>query len=275
LADERWAEITAPAFPGERLSACYNPLLAAERRRKRGELLQQTEARRRRLADEVARRRRRPLTQAQIAWKAGRLLQRDKVAKHFALTIGDGRLAWARRPESIQAEAQLDGIYVIRTSEPRRRLSAADGVRCYKRLGSVEQAFRCLKGLDLLVRPIYHRAAPRVRAHVLLCMLAYYVEWQLRQAWAPLLYEDEEAEASRRRRDPVAKAEASESAERKKRTHAGASGLEAHSFRTLLAALGTQTRNRCVVAGDESGATSVQVSEPTPLQAEALRLLGL
>jgi transposase len=269
------AEITSPDFPGERLVACYNALLAEERRRKRNELLQQTEGQLTRLAQYVARRTRQPLTQAEIALRAGKRINRYKMAKHFRLTITDGHFAWARREESIRREEQLDGIYVIRTSEPRRRLSAADSVRSYKRLASVEQAFRSLKGIDLMVRPIYHRVEPRVRAHVFLCMLAYYVEWHMRRCWAPLLFEDEELEQARGERDPVAKAESSEAVEVKKRMHLTESGLEVHSFRTLLAELGSQTRNTCAVTGDESGASFQQVSEPTPLQAEAIRLLGL
>jgi transposase len=269
------AEITSPDFPGERLIACYNALLAEERRRKRNELLGQTEALLTRLARDVARRTQKPLMQTEIALRAGKRINRYKMAKHFQLAIADGHFAWARREESIRREEQLDGIYVIRTSEPCEQLSAADGVRSYKRLALVEQAFRSLKGLDLMVRPIYHRVEPRVRAHIFLCMLAYYVEWHMRRCWAPLLFEDEEVEAARRERDPVAKAEASESVEVKKRTKKTETGLEVHSFRTLLAELGSQTRNTCAITGDPSGATFQQVSEPTALQAEAYRLLGL
>jgi transposase len=275
LEEVNLAEITSPEFPGERLVACYNPLLAEERRRKRQELLQQTENELTRLAQDVARRTHKPLTQTEIALRAGKRLHRYKMAKHFQLTIADGHFAWARREESIRAEEQLDGIYVIRTSEPRRWLGAADAVRSYKRLALVEQAFRSLKGLDLMVRPIYHRVEPRVKAHIFLCLLAYYVEWHLRRSLAPLLFEDEELEATRRERDPVAKAEASESVEQKKKTHLTESGLEVQSFRTLLAELGSQTRNTCVLVGEPSEASFQQLSEPTPLQAEAFRLLGL
>ena len=269
------AEITSPDFPGERLVACYNALLAEERRRKRNELLQQTEALLTRLAKYVARRTRQPLTRTEIALRAGKRINRYKMAKHFQLTIADGHFAWARREESIRREEQLDGIYVIRTSEPRRRLSAADSVRSYKRLASVEQAFRSLKGVDLMVRPIYHRVEPRVRAHIFLCMLAYYVEWHLRRSWAPLLFEEEELEQARGERDPVAKAEASEAVDLKKKTRRTESGLEVHSFRTLLAELGSQTRNTCTIVADPTQASFEQVSEATPLQAEAFRLLGL
>src|SRR4051795_5971180 len=139
------------------------------------------------------------------------------MSKHFTMTIGDGSLGWARKQDEISKEELLDGIYVIRTSEPTERLTAADSVRSYKRLALVEQAFRCVKGIDLLVRPIHHRTAERVRAHILLCLLAYYVEWHLRRAWGPMLFEDEELAADRQRRDPVLPARASESARRKKK----------------------------------------------------------
>jgi transposase len=275
FAEVNLAEITSPDFPGERLVACYNALLAEERRRKRNELLQQTEALLTRLAKYVARRTRQPLTRTEIALRAGKRINRYKMAKHFQLTIADGHFTWARREESIRREEQLDGIYVIRTSEPRRRLSAADSVRSYKRLASVEQAFRSLKGVDLMVRPIYHRVEPRVRAHIFLCMLAYYVEWHMRRSWAPLLFEEEELEQARGERDPVAKAQSSEAVGLKKKTRLTESGLEVHSFRTLLADLGSQTRNTCTIVADPTQANFEQVSEATPLQAEAFRLLGL
>ena len=180
-----------------------------------------------------------------------------------------------RKGNAIQQEELLDGIYVIRTSEPAERLKADDGVRSYKRLALVEQAFRCLKGIDLLVRPIYHRTADRVRAHILLCQLAYYVEWHLRQVWEPLLFEDEELAVDRNRRDPVAPARASESARLKKKTHATPGGLPVHSFRSLLAHLGTRCRNACVVTGDPKQTTFRQVTEADALQAEALRLIRM
>jgi hypothetical protein len=164
---------------------------------------------------------------------------------------------------------------VIRTSEPAERLTAADGVRTYKRLALVEQAFRCLKGIDLLVRPIHHRTAERVRAHILLCLLAYYVEWHLRRAWEPLLFEDEELAADRQRRDPVRPAHPSESARLKKKTHATPEGRPVHRFRSLLAHLGTRCRNTCVVTGDPKETTFRQVTEADALQAEALRLLKM
>jgi transposase len=270
---ERLAEITSPDFPDERLVACYNAQLAEQRRHKRQELLAATQADLEDLAVSVARPAGRPETAAEIGVRAGKIINHYKVAKHFTLTIHDGHLGWARNEIAIRREELLDGIYVIRTSEPAERLKAADGVRSYKRLALVEQSFRCLKGVDLLVRPIHHRAADRVRAHILLCLMAYYVEWHLRRAWEPLLFEDEELVVDRRRRDPVAPARASESVRRKKKAHKTPEGLPVQSFRTLLAHLGTRCRNTCVVTGDPKGTTFFQVTEADALQAEALRLI--
>jgi transposase len=275
LEEVHLAEIDSPDFPDERLVVCFNPRLAQERRRKRQVLLEQTEVRLQRLVHQVARRTQHPLGQADIGIKAGRILQRSKVAKHYQLDIADGHFTWRRREEAIRREEELDGLYVIRTSEPKRRLSAAEAVRSYKRLGLVEQAFRSLKGVDLLVRPIHHRVPPRVRAHLFLCMLAYYVEWELRRCWAPLLFAEENLEGARQARDPVVPAEATEEAKAKKRTKQTAQGLEVQSFRSLLAQLASQTKNSCVVVGDDSGSSFEQVSEATPLHAEALRLLQL
>jgi transposase len=275
LEAERLAEITSPEFPGERLVACYNPQLAEQRRQKRQDLLAATQAELETLAARVARPGGRPETAAEIGVRAGKIINHYKMAKHFTLTIRDGHLGWARKQQAIAQEELLDGIYVIRTSEPAARLTAADGVRSYKRLALVEQAFRCLKGIDLLVRPIHHRTADRVRAHVLLCLLAYYVEWHLRQAWEPLLFEDEELTVDRRNRDPVAPAQASESARQKKKTHVTPGGLPVQSFRTLMAHLGTRCRNTCIVSADLERTPFRQVTEADALQAEALRLIAV
>jgi hypothetical protein len=272
LETRRLAEITAPDFPGERLVACSNPPLAERRRQRRRELLEATEVELGALAASVARPGRPPETAAEIGGRAGKIIDHYKVAKHFTPAIHEGHLAWARKEEAIRQEELLDGIYVIRTSEPAASLTAADGVRTYKRLGLVEQAFRCLKGIDLLVRPIHHRTADRVRAHILLCLLAYYVEWHLRRAWEPLLFEDEELAEDRRRRDPVRPARPSESARLKKKAHTTPGGLPVHSLRSLLAPLGTRCRNTCVVTGDPKETTFRQVTEADALQAEALRL---
>jgi hypothetical protein len=267
------AEIASPDFPGERLFACYNPLSAEKRRQKRAALLAATEAKVAKLAQAVSRRTKAPLSAAAIGVKAGRVIGRHKMAKHIRLTIHDGVFTWEHDVESIKREGLLDGIYVIRTSEPAEQLSAADGVRSYKRLSQVEQAFRCLKGIDLLVRPIHHRLEPRVRAHVLICVLAYYVEWHLRRAWRPLLFEDEELDRDRVVRDPVAAAEPSDSVRRKKTTRQTAAGLPVHSFRTLLAHLGCRSRATYQVVSDPSEATFTRVTELDPVQREALRLL--
>ena len=269
------AEIESPDFPGERLIACYNPLLAEKRRRKREELLAATEENLAKLARAVSRRTKRPLTDAEIGVKAGRVIGRHKMAKHIRLKICDSIFTWSHDDESIKRESLLDGIYVVRTNEPAERLSAAASVRAYKRLSLVEQLFRCLKGIDLLVRPIHHRIEPRVRSHVLICVLAYYVEWHLRRAWRSLLFEDEELERDRQERDPVAPAQPSATVRQKKRTHQTTGGLPVHSFRTLVAHLGNRRRETCQVVSDPSGTTFQQVTDLDPVQAEALRLLEM
>jgi hypothetical protein len=215
------------------------------------------------------------LSAVTIGLKAGKVIGRYKMAKHFQLKIAKGRFRFARNAASIQREEQLDGIYVIRTSERGKKWPAADCVRTYKGLARVEQAFRCFKGLDLRVRPIHHRVDPRVRAHLFLCLLAYYVEWHMRQAWTPLLSADEELEADRAERDPVQPARPSESAAEKKQKHTTAAGRPAHSFGSLLTHLGTQVRNTHQLVADDFGATFQQLTEPDALQAEALRLLSL
>jgi transposase len=269
------AEITSAEFPGERLVACFNPLLAEERARKRAALLWATEEKLQRIAREVARRTKTPLLKDAIALKVGKVVNRHKVGKHFSLHMEDGVFRWERDEASIAQEAALDGIYVIRTSEPKKRLSAQDTVRSYKNLGQVEQVFRCLKGIDIRVRPIHHREDPRVRAHVFLCLLAYYVEWHMRRALSSLLFDDEELTANRKTRDPVAKAEPSPSSRRKKVERTTPDGLPVHSFNTLLDELGTLCRNRCRIQADPSGSTFTQETQPTRLQARALELLSL
>ena len=269
------AEITAPEYPGERLIACFNPLLAEERRQKREALLEATERAYAKIAREVARRRKTPLTAAEIGVKVGRVRDRFKVGKHFELTIADGVFQWARRDEAIRGEAALDGLYVIRTSEPGAQLSAADTVRTYKNLAVVERVFRCLKGIDLRVRPIYHRIPPRVRAHFFLCLLAYYVEWHLRAALRPLLFEDEQLPQDRWTRDPVAPAQPSPATQRKKVQRTTAAGRPLHSFDTLLAALGTRCRTNCRMTADPAAPRVQQLTDLTPLQARAMELLQL
>ena len=269
------AEITSPAYPGERLIACFNPLLADERRRTREDLLAATERELTTLARAAARRTRTPLDDATLGLKVGRVIHHYKMAKHFAVTITGGRVTWTRRDASIHQEAQLDGFYVIRTSVAASHLSAADAVRHYKGLARVERAFRCLKGIDLRVRPIHHRTEDHVRAHIFLCLLAYYVEWHLRQAWAPLLFTDETLEADRQTRDPVAPATPSAHARRKKVARQTSDGLPLHSFDTLLAALATRGAHTCRLRSDPTAAPVRQVTPASPLQARALELLGL
>jgi transposase len=269
------AEIRSPEFPGERLVACYNPLLADERGRKREELLAATEKELAKLVRQVARRTKRPMSQTDIALKAGRIVNRFKVAKHFELSIEDEAFDFTRNTASIEQESQLDGIYVIRTSEPETELSADDAVRNYKRLAEVEQAFRSLKSIDLLVRPICHRTEDHVRAHIFVCLLAYYVQRHLKQAWAPLLFEDEQLPVDRATRDPVLPAEPSASAKRKRVTHRTADDLPVHSFGTLLAELATRCRHTCAPAAGSVEATFTKLTDATPLQIEAFRLLGL
>jgi transposase len=268
------AEVRSPDFPGERLIACFNPLLATDRRRKREELLAATEKDLERLSREVKRRTKTPLGKADIGVKAGRILGHFKMAKHFQLTIADGAFSWARREDAIQRETALDGIYVVRTSQTQQQLPAPDAVRKYKSLAVVERAFRCFKGVDLLVRPIHHHTEDHVRAHVFLCMLAYYVEWHMREALAPLLFHDEELKSDRTRRDPVAPAAPSQTARAKKATRTSQDGLPLHSFQTLLAELATRCRNTGRLKSDTSRTFEI-VTEPTPLHARAFDLLGL
>jgi len=275
LDEKNLVEIQSPEYPGERLMVCYNPLLAEERKRKRENLLRATEKALTRIVKQVERRKTKPLTATEIALKVGKVLGHYKMGKHFVHTIADGKLSWSRRVDTIEQEAKLDGIYVIRTSEAAERLSAADVVRGYKSLAQVERAFRSLKGLDLLIRPIRHRTEERVPAHIFLCMLAYYVEWHLRRVWAPLLFEDEELPKERQRRDPVLPASSSESARAKKLTHQTADGLPVQSFATLLSDLASRARVTYSLKTDQSGPTFQQVPPPTPLQAKAYELLNL
>lgn len=275
LFDERdLAEITSPDYPGERLVVCRNPDLAAERARKRDELLEATE---RDLAhiQERARRARKPLTgAAAIGQAVGAVLNRRKVGKHFEVTITDTDFAFARDHAALETEARLDGIYVIRTSVEAEALSAGETVQAYKDLSRVERAFRCLKTVDLDIRPIRHWTAPRVRAHVFLCMLAYHVEWHLRQALAPLLFHDTDLDAARARRaSPVVKTEPSQAAKRKKATKRNDDGLPVMGFAELLAHLGTLTANT-MLAPLQGEHTFTLHTRKTPLQEAAFELLG-
>jgi len=273
LDEQRLAELSVPEYPDERLIACHNPLLAAERARKREELLTVTERGLEKIRRAAQRRTKTPMLRAEIGMRVGRVLYRHKMGKHFLLTIIDGALSWERRKEAIEQEAALDGLYVIRTSEPAHQLSAPDAVRSYKSLSQVERAFRSLKGFGLRIRPIFHRAERRVRAHVFLCMLAYYVEWHMRRALAPLLFHDEELPTLRNTRPPVDPAIPSPSVQRKKALRINEDGLPIHSFQTLLATLATRCRHQCRIDGQPLSFT--QLTDPTPLQLQALQLLDL
>jgi hypothetical protein len=275
LASQPLAAITAAHFPGERLVACYHPLVAHERQRQRSALLDATEAELAPMVREGARRTKHALTKAEIGQTVGRGLHHSHMAKHCEVQREDGLLHYARRPTAIQREADLDGLYGIRTSESCERLSAEDTVRGYKNLAVVERLLRTLKGIDILVRPLHHHQAKRVRSHIFLCVLAYDVEWHMRKALAPLLFDDDELADNRLRRDPRAPAQPSAAAQQKKAVRLTAEGWPMHSFDTLLAALGTRCRHRCRVTSDPSGPTFSQLTEPTPLQRQALHLLGI
>ena len=270
------AEISSSEFPNERLIVCKNPLLEQERKRKRLALLEATELGLEKLIKEVQRRTKKPLSAVEIAKKATRVTQRYKMAKHFNLTIEDSLFRYERNLHSIRRESEVDGIYIIRTSEAKDNLSASDAVRRYKNLAQVEQFFRTIKGIDRMVRPIRHRDEQRVRAHIFLCMLAYYVSWHMRKALAPLLFVDEELDEIRLTRDPVAKAAPSASAKRKKATRRNEAGnWPLQSFETLVANLGTRCRNRCRLANEPSSPAFYQLTEPNPFQTHAFSLLGV
>ena len=269
------AEIHSPDFPGERLMACFNPLLAEERKRKRCELLEATEQALEKISKEVKRRTKKPLNDAEIGTKVGKIINRFKMGKHFELSITDGQFSYTRRTDAIEREAEVDGIYVIRTSECKQSLSAEDAVRSYKNLAQVERVFRTFKGLDIHIRPIHHRTAERVRAHIFICLLAYYVEWHLRQVLAPLLFDDETLAVDRKQRDPVAPAEPSTAAKTKKVARVTENGLPIHSFKTLMAEMGTRCRHRCRVKSDPECPPIFQDTDPTPLQVRALELTRL
>jgi len=275
LFDERdLAEITAPAYPGERLVVCRNPDLARERARKREDLLVATERDLSRIVS-ATRRLTRPLRgKAEIGLAVGAVVDNHKMAKHFELTITDHSFAFRRRHDHIESQARLDGIYVIRTSLPAETMSAAEAVRAYKDLARVERAFRTLKSIDLQIRPVHHWLEPRVRAHVFLCMFAYYVEWHLREVWAPILFHDHDRpSAEKERTSPVAAAAPSAAALRKRGRRNTDEGVPLSSFRDLMAHLATQTMNVVAVPGAPEAAFTT-TSKPTALQEAAFKLLG-
>ena len=273
--DRDMAGITSPEFPGERLIVCRNRALAAERARKREDLLAATERDLARIATAVARKRQPLRGKAEIGLEIGAVLDKHKMAKHFALDITETSFSFARKTDEITVEAALDGLYVVRTSLPAAALDDTATVRSYKSLSLVERAFRCIKTVDLQIRPIYHWLADRVRAHVFVCMLAYYLEWHMRQRLAPMLYDDTDKDASEAQRSSiVAKAERSPAAVTKQTTGRTEDGLPVHSFRTLLDDLATLTRNTLVTAiAPEQPFTLI--ARPTPVQQRARNLLGL
>ncbi len=266
--EQNLAEIASTDYPGERLVVCRNPLVAAERARKREDLLRATEAA---LAPIKQRVEAGALIEAaEIALAVGQVINRRKVKKHFELEISDGHFAYRRKQAQIDEEAALDGFYVLRTNLAEQTLAAPDVVRSYKQLAHAERAFRTLKGPELEIRPIRHRREDRVRAHAFLCLLAYYLEWHLRSAWAELLFVDEQPPLHT---DPVAKAERSPEAKRKASTQRTANGDTCHSFTSLLAELALIVRDTNQISGTE--ATFTKVTRPNRTQARALELAGL
>jgi transposase len=268
-------EIAHPDFPGERLIACFNPLLAEERARKRPELLAATEKQLEKIAA-ATQRAKRPLRGKQnIGLRAGKILNRYKMGKHFQLRIEDDSFHYERKTANIEREESLDGIYVIRTSVKQEALSSQQVVASYKSLSGVERAFRSLKTVDLHVRPIHHRLPDRVRAHILLCILAYYVEWHMRQLLAPILFDDDDqSQAQAARASIVAPAQRSQAAKLKARTKQTSEGIKVHSFQTLLGDLATIVKNR-IQPKDKNIAAFDMLTQTTVIQQRAFDLLGV
>jgi len=268
-------EIAHPDFPGERLVACFNPLLAEERARKRPELLAATEKQLEKIAA-ATRRPRRPLRGEQnIGLRAGKVLNRYKMGKHFQLRIEEDSFHYERKTTNIEQEQHLDGIYVIRTNVRKEALSSQEVVASYKSLSGVERAFRSLKTVDLQVRPIHHRLPDRVRTHILLCVLAYYVEWHMRQLLAPMLFDDDDQpQAQAARTSIVAPAQRSVTARLKALTKQTGDGIKVHSFQTLIGDLATIVKNR-IQPADKNIAVFDMLTQPTGIQQRALDLLGV
>jgi hypothetical protein len=273
LFDEKdLGEITDPAYPGERLIVCRNPLLAEQRSRKRDELLACTARNLERIRAQVEAGKLR--AEKAIGLRVGRVIDRFKMAKHFVLQIEAGSFRFERNQDQIAHEAALDGFYVLRTNVAETQLDTAAVVRSYKSLSQVERAFRSIKTVDLHVRPIHHRTEARVRAHVFLCMLAFYVQWHMQRAWTPMLFADE-LPPGRTGTSPVSPAQRSAAAEDKAHTKRRPDGQPVHSFRTLLGELATIARNRVRPVGADGTATFDLHTIPTPLQREALDRLGI
>lgn len=276
LFDERnLLEVDSEHFPGERLIVCRNPLLAEERARKRAELLAATETDLAAIATAVVRPRNPLRGEQEIALRVGRVIDRYRMAKHFDLTIADARFTWKRKQAQIDAEAALDGLYVIRTSLLPEQLDTNAAVAAYKSLSRVERAFRSIKTVDLQVRPVFHYSTERVRAHVFLCMLAYYVEWHMRERLKPMLFDDEFIEKAQASKvSAVAKARRSDHAKDKDASKHADDGTPLHSFRTLMQDLGTLAYNITYTALNPK-AKIILTTRPTPLQDKAFKLLGV
>ena len=273
--DRDMAAVTSPDFPGERLIVCRNADLARERARKREDLLKATERDLAKVAAAIARKTKPLRGAAEIGLAVGVVLDRHKMAKHIELTISDTHLTYRRKTQQIVEEAALDGLYAVRTSLPAQTIDDAATVRAYKSLSMVERAFRCLKTVDLHVRPIHHWLEERVRAHVFLCMLAYYLEWSLRARLAPMLYDDDDKDAAEALREsPVAKAQRSPAALAKSATGRTAEGVPVHSFQSLLADLATLTRNTIVTAIAPDRPFTI-LTRPTTIQQKAFDLLTI
>ncbi len=273
--DRDLAEIASPDYPGERLVVCRNPLLAAERRRKREALLVATERDLSRVKLAVDRKRAPLRGKAEIGLEVGAVLDQHRMGKHYDLTITETSFVYRRKEAAIASEARLDGIYVIRTNVPSAALTAEQVVGAYKSLAQVERAFRSMKTVDLEIRPVFHWTAPRVRAHVLLCMLAYYVEFHMRRRLAPLLFDDHDRSAAAAERTSiVAPAERSPAAKRKVTSRRTDDGLPVHSFRSLLNDLATLCLNKVSLPSNQKYRFDLP-TKPTPLQARAFELLGV
>jgi len=269
------AEVSTPAFPEERLVLCRNPLLAQERARKREDLLRATERELEKVAKAVYRPMRKLKGKDKIALKVGKVVNKFKMAKHFHVSIGEEEFSYERKEAAIAREASLDGIYVIRTSLTKDTLQAEGVVQAYKQLSFVERAFRSSKSIDLKVRPIHHRLERRVRAHVFVCMLAYYVEWHMRKALAPILFDDDDPESAQAQRKSVVEpAQRSPSAKTKALLKRTKEGWPVHSFQTLLKDLATICRNR-IQPRVPGAPTFEKITIPTAVQQRAFQLLRL
>jgi transposase len=271
------AEVTHPDYRNERLIVCRNPMLALDRARTREELLLATERELEKVKAATSRPKRRLKGKDKIGLRVGAVIRKFKMAKHFVISIEEEGFSYERDLSSIAEESALDGIYVLRTSVPRAGLDTNESVGAYKSLSQVERAFRSLKSIDLKIRPIHHHLADRVKTHVFLCMLAYYVEWHMRKALAPILFDDHDpSDAAKNRPDMVAPAERSKAAKRKATNKVTDDGFPVHSFQSLLSDLATIARNTVQVERAETAsATFEKVTRPTRLQQRALDLLGV